>query len=86
MALWLSLLYSSELKSSHFIVGEASVLDPPGETRRLLHAMAYPLASPESTTFRTGGASIQGAVEPAAGAEPEPSSWSLSLEVNRSSV
>lgn len=82
MALWLSLLYSSELKSSHFIVGEASVLEPPGETRRLLHAIEYPLVSPESKAFSTGGASSQGPVLPVVGV----SSCSLSLEDSRSSV
>lgn len=86
MALWLSLLYSSELKSSHFIVGEASVLEPPGEMRRLLHTIEYPLVSPESTAFSTGGASIQGPVLPAVGAPVELSSCSLSLEDSRSSV
>ncbi len=85
MALWLSLLYSSELKSSHFIVGEASVLEPPGETRRLLHTIEYPLLSPESMAFSTCGASIQGPV-PVVGASVELSSCSLSLEDSRSSV
>ncbi|CAG5886557.1 unnamed protein product [Menidia menidia] len=47
------------LESSHLMVGEFSVLEPPGDILRLLHTMEYTPESVESTDFREWDVSIQ---------------------------
>ena len=59
MPFGLSLLYSSVVKSSHLMVGEFSVLEPPGDILRLLHTMEYTPESVESTDFSEWDVSIQ---------------------------
>lgn len=59
MPFGLSLLYSSVVKSSHLMVGEFSVLEPPGDILRLLHTTEYTPESVESTDFREWDVSIQ---------------------------
>ncbi|TNN59977.1 hypothetical protein EYF80_029819 [Liparis tanakae] len=52
-------LWLRQLKSSHLMVGEFSVLEPPGDILRRLHTTEYTPESLESTDFSEWDVSIQ---------------------------